>query len=411
MIKITLLLASQIPPALLLIMNWEENEIFRSFGFAFGYSALSCFIIAALLSLRFSAIERLFHGLDNIYEIHHLMGRLTVGFVILHILFIFSSYSRESVSYFLNPAILSFDYLSGWISLLLILIVIFFAVFLDRGHKLWRTIHLLSFPAYLSASYHFYSLSSTESIVKLGYIFALFLGLASMLLSTFKYFSRRYKIEKIDHLNESVVSLSFKPLGRKINYKPSQFVFVSFESYKRYSACCEFHPFTITSVEGDEFLEVVVKSRGDCSSKIQGIERGAIARLDGAYGGFVIKDASQVWIGAGIGITPFVSLVRQVNCKVDLYYVVKNDKDFVLLDRLRTTANKGVTIYPVLIDNDSQKLLSIIKANSSDLPTKYFLISGPPSMVNDLHKLLQNDGVPSYNIEHETCGFMGYNFT
>lgn len=397
MISKLLLIISQIPSIIFLLQNDEWDQ--RLIGLAFGYSALSCFILTASLSFRDPLMERLFGGLDKLYRTHHLMGLLTVSFIVIHILLIFLS--SESISFFLDPTVMSFDYLSGWLSLILVVTVIILASSLSRGHKLWRAIHLLSIPAYFLGFYHFYSLSSIEGFFKLALIVVFFFGLFLMLLTATKYLAKNYVLEKVEQLSESVVSLSFRPLERKMDFKPSQFLFVSFKSSKNYQACSEFHPFTITSSPSDEFLEVIVKSRGDCSCRIQKIKEGVHAKLDGPYGGFKIKDGPQVWIGGGIGITPFISLANEAKFPVDLYYVVKKQEDLVLLDRL-----KGVAVHPVIIDDDIDQLMSIIK--SPGFLSKNFILSGPPLMVKSLKERLLKEGVPEYNIQHETCGFNGF---
>lgn len=228
MISKLLLIISQIPSIVFLLQNDEWDQ--RLIGLAFGYFALSCFILTALLSFRAPLMERLFGGLDKLYRTHHLMGLLTVSFIVIHILLIFLS--SESASFLLDPTVMSFDYLSGWLSLILVVTVIILASSLNRGHKLWRAIHLLSIPAYFFGFYHFYSLSSIEGFFKFALIGAFFLGLLLMLLAATKYFTKSYVLEKVEHLSESVVLLSFRPLKRKMHFKPSQFLFVSFNLLK-----------------------------------------------------------------------------------------------------------------------------------------------------------------------------------
>jgi predicted ferric reductase len=141
MITPLLLIISQIPLIVFLLQNdaWDQRLI----GLAFGYSALSCFILTALLSFRAPLMERLFGWLDRLYKAHHLMGLLTVGFIVIHILIIFLS--SESVSFLLDPTVMSFDYLSGWLSLILLVTVIILASSLNKGHKLLGATHLFKY--------------------------------------------------------------------------------------------------------------------------------------------------------------------------------------------------------------------------------------------------------------------------
>ena len=41
----------------------------------------------------------------------------------------------------------------------------------------------------------------------------------------------------------------------------------------------EFHPFSISSIDGDDAFRITIKALGDCTRHIQSIESGALARV------------------------------------------------------------------------------------------------------------------------------------
>ena len=85
----------------------------------------------------------------------------------------------------------------------------------------------------------------------------------------------------------------------------------------------EWHPFTITSAPESTVLTVHVRSLGNWSSALRrrmqenpvGPGQELVAYVDGAYGspsGHVFESRHAVLIGAGIGVTPFASILESI---------------------------------------------------------------------------------------------------
>lgn len=106
-------------------------------------------------------------------------------------------------------------------------------------------------------------------------------------------------------------------------YKPGQYVFINIPEVSSF----EWHPFTLTSCPEEDYISVHIRVVGDwtgqlaqrlnCFQKLTGstrIDLPAIS-LDGPYGTpteDAFKYDSCVMIGAGIGVTPFVSVLKSV---------------------------------------------------------------------------------------------------
>ena len=76
------------------------------------------------------------------------------------------------------------------------------------------------------------------------------------------------------------------------------------------------HPFTIATDwnENTRTIGFIAKELGDHTARLRDHYKvGAQARVEGPYGRFAFDDgkARQIWVGAGIGITPFVAKMRE----------------------------------------------------------------------------------------------------
>jgi len=94
-------------------------------------------------------------------------------------------------------------------------------------------------------------------------------------------------------------------------HKPGQFAFVTSDEVE------EAHPFTIASAwnPSEPRLSFVTKGLGDYTRRLPEILRAAQpVEIEGPYGCFTFDDGSvrQIWIGGGIGITPFIARMKQL---------------------------------------------------------------------------------------------------
>lgn len=93
-------------------------------------------------------------------------------------------------------------------------------------------------------------------------------------------------------------------------HKAGQFAFVSL--HKGEGA----HPFTITSAwGGDGHLGFIIKGLGDYTDTLaQRVRVGDAITVEGPYGRFDFQGTPrrQIWVGGGIGITPFVARMREL---------------------------------------------------------------------------------------------------
>ena len=128
-----------------------------------------------------------------------------------------------------------------------------------------------------------------------------------------------YSISDIKQTSDLFI-IEMKPEHKPISYKSGQFIFLRFYNQELSK---EAHPFSIASKSNSNELKIVVKKLGDFTRKLEHLKVGDEVSVEGPYGRFHFrnyKDHNQIWIAAGIGITPFLGMAQDLDGKtrVDL---------------------------------------------------------------------------------------------
>src|SRR5262249_44822139 len=150
----------------------------------------------------------------------------------------------------------------------------------------------------------------------------------------------------VKHPNNSSTEVTLRARKEPIKkHRSGQFLFVRFPSEKDLN---ESHPFTISSAPAEDVLRLTIKASGNFTRDLfTKLKEGADAIIEGAYGMFNYKTGGpkQIWIAGGIGLTPFLSFVRDMDGDlghhVDLYYTVRHPEEAIFVDELETGAAKN----------------------------------------------------------------------
>lgn len=121
-----------------------------------------------------------------------------------------------------------------------------------------------------------------------------------------------YTIREVRPENELVTSLfiegELEPAFQK--RRPGQFLSIQTMDESGWSKP---HPFTISNAPEDDFLQMTIKNVGTFTSAIRSLKPGCEVRCRGPFGSFCSGIESQpkvVMLAGGIGITPFLSVLR-----------------------------------------------------------------------------------------------------
>jgi predicted ferric reductase len=142
------------------------------------------------------------------------------------------------------------------------------------------------------------------------------------------------------------------------------------------------------------------------------LKQGMKVKMSGPIGGFYLKeDKPSLLIAGGIGITPFRSILKQLEAEgkaadhqIHLLYL-DSKKSFINKDELDRIAN-NTSIGITYLDSKDDLHQEIDKFSNSDKNNGNYFIAGPKSLVESISTYLQNHNILKQNIKKDS--FFGY---
>jgi len=222
-----------------------------------------------------------------------------------------------------------------------------------------------------------------------------------------------YSVEAVKHPNQSTTEVTLRAKMDSIpTHRAGQFLFVRFTSNKTLN---ESHPFTISSAPHEDVLRVTVKASGDFTHALfNNLRAGMDAVVEGAYGLFDYKTGGQkqIWIAGGIGLTPFLSFIRDLNGSlqqdIDFYYTVRHAEEALFLDEIETAAKRNPRLKAHVRFSSRDGSLNvddIIKNAGGSIQAHHIYMCGPLPMVQAFEKKFLELDVPAENIHYEEFNF------
>jgi predicted ferric reductase len=256
----------------------------------------------------------------------------------------------------------------------------------------------------------------TTTIPFVALVLAFAVGTASYLYTTMlARFVRRtspYVVETVRRLNGTTVEVVLQPRKKKLAFAAGQFLFVKFKGDK---VLAEPHPFTVSSSPKEDHLRLTIKACGDFTRHLyQHLKPGMLATVEGCYGMFDYKQGSQqqIWIAGGIGITPFLSWIRDftgmLDREIDFYYTVRTREEALFLDEIHaaTQQHKSFRAHPTYSAQDGSLAVEKILATSNGkIADKHIYMCGPFRMTDAFQREFRRLGVPAASIHYEEFNF------
>lgn len=341
--------------------EWGKTQLLRDALLQLsGVLTMGVMSVAMILATRPLWLEAWLGGLDKMYRLHKWLGIAALVFSVFH----WGIYSALTPDGNKTGAALDVLKAANWSALkanpgqfimeqydlassiggwMFKLFVVLCALALIRKfpYRLFFKPHILLVPTYLALVFHALILMDAPYWNKpLGWVMALLMaagGVSALMLLFRRVVANRgtlgevVSIDRHDALNTLAIRIQLK--GNWAGHQAGQFAFVTLNKKEGP------HPFTISSAwTGDGQIKFTIKALGDYTRTLADtVKLGDVVRVEGPYGGFTFQSETkrQIWIGAGIGITPFMArmkaLARSPDGKsIDLFHTTTiHDANFV----------------------------------------------------------------------------------
>ena len=266
--------------------------------------------------------------------------------------------------------------------------------------------HLFIAVAYLVLVFHAVVLMDFDAWTQpVGIVTGLLLlaGTVSAAIVLTRQVGKRRKVEGIVEDQHLFVDMNVLETTIRLDdgwkgHKSGQFAFVTFD--KSEGA----HPFTIASAwdATDPRIMFITKGLGDYTDFLpEHVKPGAKATVEGPYGGFTFDDAKprQIWIGGGIGITPFIARMKQLAQQpeaqqVDLFHTATHLAPEARAKLMADAKAAGVTLHILIDDQDGFLTGDRLRAAVPDWAKASVWFCGPAAFGAALRRDLSAHGLP-----------------
>jgi predicted ferric reductase len=359
----------------------------------------------------------MFSGLDKVYHAHRTLAIISFSLICFHPLcqiLRFVPGWRHGL-HFLKIELGAITL--GIVAFLLFITLFALTLWIKIPYHVWKKTHEFFILVLLLVLFHTIWIDKQiHDSLPLSIWFYCFISLAliSYTYTRFLYWKvgprYNYIIQEIEK-KRKIWNIYLETFGKKMKYKPGQFIYISFDNPKIGK---ESHPFSVSSSPDQKHLRISIKSMGDYTSRLDVLRKEDKALIWGPYGQFHEKYLYQtqkdaVLIAGGIGITPFISMLQfeadhPSKRKTYIFYCVKNAKRAPFHEEIISLSKRSPTIKYIPWYADISGFMQVEdlknKLGESLLDKLYFLC-GPLEMMETFTKQLNKNGVKNKQIIFE----------
>ncbi len=275
----------------------------------------------------------------------------------------------------------------------------------------FKTHHLIA-VAYLALVWHSVVLLTFDYWRSpLGAVMAVLLlsgTVAAMLVLFGRVATRRQLVGEVvgvrQHRLLKVLAIDIQFQGRWAGHEPGQFAFVTLHADEGA------HPYTISSDwRNDGCLTFIIKALGDYTRTLAHRTRvGDVVKVEGPYGRFNFQGTQprQIWVGAGIGITPFVARMKALakapdGKAIDLFHTTAVWDPHVMELLAKDASDARVALHALWDERDGLLTAQRITRQVPDWRDADVWFCGPSAFSHALKKDLMAMGLSAARFHQE----------
>lgn len=394
-----------------------------------GVLAIGCMSLAMLLALRPRWLEAWLDGLDKMYRLHKWLGIGALVLSILHWLVIKGPKWAVGWGWITRPAkggganlstLEAFlrsqrglaESIGEWAFYAAVLLIAL-ALIKRFPYRLFYQSHRLLALVYLALVAHsLVLLKFSYWTTPVGWVTAALLAVGSWaaLQSLFR------RIGAGRRVSGSITGLHYFPGVRSLQvdarvpgwpgHKPGQFAFAVSDRSEG------FHPYTIASCwqPQDPQISFVVKELGDHTRTLrEQLRVGEKIAVEGPYGCFTFDDdrPRQIWVGGGIGVTPFIARLRhlashpQDNRPVDFFHSTAEVDEEALARLTEDVSRTQVRMHLLISGRDGYLTGERIRATVPDWRQASIWFCGPAGFGRALREDFARQGFDVHRHFHQ----------
>ena len=397
-----------VPPA-----TWPT---LATLSLASGVSALALMAAAAGLGARWKRVEDPFGGLDRVYETHKWLGVWALAFASVHLVFKAGTADWDTAAILEMPPF--YVRLVRQLSFVALMLIVLLALNRRIAYSTWRWWHKLSGPLFLVVILHWLSFRSPIALdspagVWLGLVSVLGVAGAGYKLLLYPLLSGHAEYRVIETVSgPSSLRLVLEPVGRGVAFEPGQFAFLTMNQ----PGLREPHPFTIASAGGPhQPVQFLIRALGDYTDRlVREATVGMRADVYAPFGRFKrpVAAAREVWVAGGVGISPFLSWLRDDAGngmeRVTLFNFYSPGREFPSSqDIAALAAQRGAGYVPVPGGGKDPAFASTLGrlARDTEAGNIHVRFCGPQGLLREVRLRMAELGVPAENLQFECFDF------
>ena len=386
-----------------------------SWGLFLGTLAIVSMSWTFILASRLNVVHALFGGFDRSYIWHRWFAIVAVVALLFH------ADADNDARVALLPFGENLEDIGkdlAEVAEILVIALIMLSILRALPYGLWKLTHKLMIIPYAFSCFHFITAETTFPWASgWGLWFGLIMaaGMLSYLyrllwvdlaLSDF-----RYRVSRLETTADTFTGLHLTPVGRRhLRARAGQFAFVR----SSVSPWAEPHPFSIASTPTDADLSFFARVAGDWSATLgSSLAVGDLVTVSGPHGNLEVvagRDRAHIWVAAGSGITPFLSVgdaLATLATPPRLIYSFRGAATAIGLDTVRAWRDRGLID---LIEHDSGTRGRLTMGTVHDLiagdlaagtpPRRlHVAVCGPFELIRGVQKTARGLGIRSVDFE------------